>query len=239
MRIAICDDEAADLAAEYEIICSVLDEKGVDYTFDKFSDPSELLAADGFDIAFLDVEMDGMTGIDLARRLHEINKDCLVFFITNYSVYLDSAFDVNAIRYLTKPIDRARLSSGIDSAIERIETANKKITLTDFKTKCKTDIFLSDMIYIETVKRRTKVVTVSGAFEAAENFTEIKSAIESEVNYFATPHQSYFVNLKYVTGYDKLSVHMTYGENTYSAMVSRRLYKAFAAKMFKTAKDLR
>lgn len=195
MRIAICDDDAADLAAEYEIIGSVLDEKGVEYSFNKFSEPSELLAADGFDIAFLDVEMDGMTGIDLARRLHEINKDCLVFFITNYSVYLDSAFDVNAIRYLTKPIDRARLSSGIDSALERIE--------------------------------------------AAENFTEIKSAIESEVNYFAAPQQSYFVNLKYVTGYDKLNVHMTYGEKTYSAMVSRRLYKDFAAKMFKIAKDLR
>ncbi len=239
MRIAICDDDAADLAAEYEIIGSALDEKGVDYTFDKFSKPAELLKAGKFDIAFLDVEMDGMTGIELARRLHEINKDCLVFFITNYSVYLDSAFDVNAIRYLTKPIDRARLSSGIDSAIERIEAANKKITLTDFKTKCKTDILLSDIIYIETVKRRAKVVTVSGGFEAAENFTEIKSAIESEVNYFAAPHQSYFVNLKYVTGYDKLSVHMTYGENTYSAMVSRRLYKDFAAKMFKTAKDLR
>ena len=236
MRIAICDDDAADLAAEYEIIGSVLDEKGVDYTFEKFSEPSELLAADGFDIAFLDVEMDGMTGIDLARRLHEINKDCLVFFITNYSVYLDSAFDVNAIRYLTKPIDRERLSSGIDSALERTKSANKRITLTDFKTKCKTDILLSDIIYIETVKRRARVVTVSGGFEAAENFTEIKSAIESKTDNFAAPHQSYFVNLKYVTGYDKLSVTMTCGARTYSAMVSRRLYKDFAVKLFQLAR---
>lgn len=236
MYIAICDDDAADLAAEYEMICSVFGEKGVECSFDKFSDPSELLAAGKFDIVFLDVEMDGMTGIELARRLHEADKDCLVFFITNYSVYLDSAFDVNAIRYLTKPIDRARLSSGIDSAIERIEAANRKITLTDFKTKCKTDILLSDIIYIETVKRRAKVVTVSGDFEAAENFTEIKSAIESETDCFAAPHQSYFVNLKYVTGYDKLNVRMTYGENTYSAMVSRRLYKDFAAKMFEMAR---
>ena len=239
MRIAICDDDAADLAAEYEIIGSVLDEKGVEYSFDKFSEPSELLAADGFDIAFLDVEMGGMTGIDLARRLHEINKDCLVFFITNYSVYLDSAFDVNAIRYLTKPIDRARLSSGIDSAIERIESANKKITVTNFKNKLKTDIAVSDIIYISNSGRRAKITAVRCEFETEEIFSEIKEMIESEVNYFAMPHQSFYVNLKYVTGYNKTMVTMSYAGRTHKVFMTRRRYKDFDARFFELAKDLR
>ena len=240
MYIAICDDNAADLAAAYEAVRSVLDEKCVQYTLDRFTTPDDLLSAENtYDMVFLDVEMDGMTGIELARKLREIKQDCLVFFITNYSTYLDNAFDVNAIRYLTKPIDRVRLSAGIDSALERIESIRRKITLTDFKTKTKTEINISDIIYIETKNRRTKVITLNYEFETIEIFSEIKSIIEGEVNYFAAPQQSYYVNLKYVTDYDKLSVTMTYGGKTYTAMMSRRCYKDFAAKMFEMAKDLR
>ena len=198
MRIAICDDDAADLAAEYEIIGSVLDEKGVAYTFDRFSDPAELLAADRFDIAFLDVEMDGMTGIELAR-----------------------------------------LSSGIDSAIERIEAANKKIIVTNFKNKLKTDIAVSDIIYISNSGRRAKITAVQCEFETEEIFSEIKDMIESEVNYFAMPHQSFYVNLKYVTGYNKTDVTMSYAGRTYKVFMTRRRYKDFDARFFELAKDLR
>lgn len=59
--------------------------------------------------AFLDMEMFGMGGIELAERLATINPEIDVVFVTAYNNYASQAFEVNAIDYILKPIKRERL----------------------------------------------------------------------------------------------------------------------------------
>ena len=238
--IAVCDDDASALESEARLIREAFDEQNAEHDIKTFRDPYALLRSEAeFDMAFLDIEMDGLNGIELAKSVAERNKDCFIFFITNYSVYLDSAFDVNAFRYLSKPVDKNRLSLGIATALERINEKTKILRVKNFKNKLSADINMTTIIFIENTGRRTRIVTTQYDFVAEEVFSSVKAQIEKEVNYFAMPHQSYYVNLRYVKNYTKEKVELAYSGNTYEAMMSRRRYNGFDAKMFDMAKTIR
>lgn len=240
LKIAVCDYELQTLNQEYEIINSVLKSKGLNYDIDKFNSSNDLFnACIPYNIAFLDIEMYGVDGIKLARRLKEFNKNCLLFFITNYAVYLDNALDLNAFRYLPKPVDVQRLSSGIDIAIKKIRGCSKSLRVTRFESKLKMDLKILDIIYIENSSRHTRIVTRDYNFIAKETFSELKSVIEKEVNYFAEANQSVFVNLNYINRYENSKVMLKYAYKDYEFNVSRRKHKAFMEKLFEFGKELK
>lgn len=239
LYIALCDDEKEILANEARLVCDILTEKGIAYELNTFNSPKDLLASDIiYDMVFLDIEMDEMNGIDLAKQISQKNKDCSIFLITNYAVYLDKAFDVNAIRFFTKPVDKTRLSEGIDRALERIDSITKIISVINFDNKLSVEMPISSIIYIENSGRHTHIVSTEYDFIAEEIFSLLKNKIQKEVNYFAAPHQSYFVNLRYVISHNKTNVEMSYAGKKYSAEMSRRQFNEFDKKMFLRAKAL-
>lgn len=240
LRIAVCDDDANDLKAEIEMIRAVFAEKQLGCEYNFFRNSSELLSSGiEYDMAFLDIKMDGIDGIALSKKLMEKNKNCFVFFITNYQFYLDAAFDVGAFRFLTKPLDRSRLERGIDSALERIKDNYRIIRLTNWKNKTLVDIGISSVIYIENESRHTHVVSADYDFIAEEPFRTVKNLIEKEVTYFAQSHQSFYVNMRYVTHYSRQSVTLTYGDREYIAAMSRRQFSSFDKRFFMQAGEMR
>ncbi|MCD8180037.1 MAG: LytTR family DNA-binding domain-containing protein [Firmicutes bacterium] len=240
LKIAICDDDTEVLNENKKIIASIFDERNKEYTLDIFDSSQELWkSAAAYDMVFLDIETDEYDGITLARKILQVNKDCFVFFITNYQIYLDKAFDINTFRFLPKPIDAARLASGIDVALDRIRDRELFIGVTDFQNKITVNIEISSIIYIENEGRRTHIVTTEYDFTAKELFSKLKEQIEKEVNYFASPHQSYLVNLKYVTAYTRQKVTLSYAGMDYTAEMSRRKYNDFGVKFFSMAKLLK
>lgn len=240
LRIAVCDDETDALTTESRMIRELLAEKKVSYTLDTYASAKELLSSDVvYDILFLDVEMDDMNGIDAAEKLLESKKDSFIFFITNYSIYSDRASDIRAHRYLSKPVDRERLSGGINSALKKISDTSKTITVTDMASKKQYELPIASIIFIENTGRHTKIyLTARPAFVAEEIFSTIQKRIESEVDYFAVPHQSYCVNMRFVDDYDKKEVRMSYGKKVYTAIMTRGRYNNFNDKMFEMAKLL-
>lgn len=81
------------------------------------ADASEALAflgANSVDLVFLDIEMPGLNGMELARRLPE---RCQVVFTTAYSDYACESYDVDATDYLMKPIDPDRFNHAVDKAL--------------------------------------------------------------------------------------------------------------------------
>lgn len=72
------------------------------------------LGANSVDLVFLDIEMPGLNGMELARRLPE---RCQVVFTTAYSDYACESYDVDATDYLMKPIDPDRFNHAVDKAL--------------------------------------------------------------------------------------------------------------------------
>ena len=74
------------------------------------------------DVVFLDVQMPGLTGFEVARRLLEGRGASHIIFVTAYDQHAIEAFEVNAVDYLLKPVDPARLELALDRARRRIAT---------------------------------------------------------------------------------------------------------------------
>ena len=72
------------------------------------------------DVIFLDVQMPGLTGFEVARRLLDERSPAHIIFVTAYDQHAIEAFEVNAVDYLLKPVEQARLAMALDRARRRI-----------------------------------------------------------------------------------------------------------------------
>lgn len=108
MRILAADDERLALSALEDAIRKAAPEAEVF----PFRRPEELLAfaaENRCDIAFLDIEMRGMDGVELAKRLKRLYSDINIIFVTGYSQYAGSAFELHASGYLLKPVTSEKI----------------------------------------------------------------------------------------------------------------------------------
>jgi two-component system response regulator LytT len=122
LRVLVVDDEQ--LAREE--LCFQLNQAGdVDIVGQATNGPEALTATDQLepDVVFLDVQMPGLTGFEVARSLLERLEDApVVVFVTAYDQYAVEAFEVNAVDYLLKPVDPGRLQQALARVRRRLAT---------------------------------------------------------------------------------------------------------------------
>lgn len=85
----------------------------------------EQLKEHGSDLMFLDIQMPGATGLQLAEALGRLKYPPAVIFVTAYSEYAAEAFDVNAIDYLVKPVENERLQKALVKAKKYLSSSSK------------------------------------------------------------------------------------------------------------------
>ena len=108
MRILCCDDE--ELALQMLEISVKKAKPDADVT--AFDDQDDLLAdakKNGCDIAFLDIHMRGMNGVELAKHLKEINPKMNIIFVTGFSEYAGEAMGLHASGYIMKPVTKEKV----------------------------------------------------------------------------------------------------------------------------------
>src|SRR5206468_3667603 len=71
------------------------------------------------DVVFLDVQMPGLTGFEVARRMLDTRAAAHIIFVTAYDQHAIEAFEVNAVDYLLKPVDPVRLEAAVERARRR------------------------------------------------------------------------------------------------------------------------
>ena len=77
------------------------------------------------DLVLLDVQMPGLTGFEVARRLFEAGLDSQLVFVTAYDQHAIQAFDVNAVDYLLKPVEADRLTTAVDRVRRRLASERR------------------------------------------------------------------------------------------------------------------
>lgn len=116
MRIMAVDDEIFALE-DFEMTCRDI---GIEDEIVKFYNPLDALeyaAVNKVDIAFLDIEMPIIKGIDLAKRIKAINKNVRIVFATGYSEYALEAFGVDAVDYVMKPYEPETIKKAFEKAM--------------------------------------------------------------------------------------------------------------------------
>ena len=131
MRILAVDDEKDAL----EVLVSAIKECEPDAEVQSFNSPSEALkyAADNPpDIAFLDIRMPGMSGLDLAKKLKAINVRVNIVFSTGFSEFAPDAFSLHASGYIMKPISTRLVRKELENLRNPVNTPNNRIFVRTF-----------------------------------------------------------------------------------------------------------
>ena len=120
LRVLVVDDEQ--LARDE--LCYLLEQIGDVAVVGQAGNGIEALAAverQEPDLVFLDIQMPGLSGFEVARRLLDHGEEApAIIFVTAYDQHAIAAFDVNAVDYLLKPVDAARLEQGLHRARRRL-----------------------------------------------------------------------------------------------------------------------
>ena len=200
MRLAICDDNSDCLHEIQEHVKFFCMDTGNEFEEHIYSCSEALIKSNLiFDIAILDVEMDGMNGLKLGEQLRKINPHIILIYLTAHKKYLDDALNLNAVRFFEKPIDSSRFYRGLNDALERIDNSVIKFALKDGKY---TDIInAKDIIYIEIEHRYSKVVTRKKTYHSFEHISFWREKLKGSC--FAIPHRSYIVNLNFISTYQR------------------------------------
>ena len=128
MKIAVCDDDAA---IRDDIVCLIKKQVPNVDIFTFVSGEEMINHGQDFDISFISIEMEKMTGIDTAKKIREEQErkglsKSIIIFITECSDYMELAFDVNAYHYLLKPIDNEKFAEVLKRAWKDALITNEK-----------------------------------------------------------------------------------------------------------------
>lgn len=130
MNVIVVDDERIVLTAETSTIKRALPDAEV-HSFQKAKDALEFAEQNRVSIAFLDINIKGITGLQLAKKLQEINSKVNIIFCTGYSEYSLEAHDLYCSAYLMKPINDEKLKKALENLRHPLSEKIK-----GFKVKC-------------------------------------------------------------------------------------------------------
>ena len=122
-RAAICDDSAADCSYVQALLTNWAQARGVALQAEVFSSAERFLfhysQDKDFDLLLLDIEMGGMDGVTMAKRVRQDNEAIQIVFLTGYSDYIAEGYEVAALHYLMKPVSGKKLFPVLDRAMEK------------------------------------------------------------------------------------------------------------------------
>lgn len=196
-RIAICDDDVelceyirALLLAKYgeevsTIVYSSAEELEADY------EKKERRIAD---ILLIDIDLQGVNGIDVAAAIQKQFSEVKIIFITGHIEYCTEIFRANPNNFLLKPIEEEKLYGAIERAGEQIlEEINDCFVVT-----CKGSVFkikARDILYLESEKRTVILHSRGGDWSVYRKLDDVQQELP---DYFLRCHQSYLVNMNEV-----------------------------------------
>ena len=132
-KIAVCDDSQADRDYVSSLARRWASERGDTARIELFSSAESFLfqyaEESDFDILLLDIEMGGMDGVTMAKKLRRDNDTVQIIFITGYSDYIAEGYEVAALHYLVKPLKEEKLFSVLDRAAEKLRKNEKVLHL--------------------------------------------------------------------------------------------------------------
>ncbi|NBJ93283.1 LytR/AlgR family response regulator transcription factor [Parablautia muri] len=203
LRIGICDDQIDARDALRFQLEKVLHEESEQIVYE-FSTgegavrwirkhPGEI------DLLFLDVEMNGINGMEAAEQIREFDREICLVFVTGYSDYVFDGYKVNALDYVIKPAQAKKLLEVLKRVREHIFNNHEK-TFSFKNAKGTYRLPLSGISYFYSDKRKINLVCSGLSQNLIHTFYGKLDEVEERLNgLFVRVHQRYLVNPRQVT----------------------------------------
>lgn len=158
MNVAIVEDSQQDCQLLVRILTEYMKPFGFNLQIDCFKRGEEFLSVlepDRFDLCFMDIYMEGLSGVEAAGRLREQDPQCLVIFLTSSPDYVAEGFRLRAWRYLLKPVSMENICEAMPECIEQIELSRRRLNVTVGRKEI--SLPFSKIYYVATANRNIEI----------------------------------------------------------------------------------
>lgn len=223
MRIAVLDDSFEDANRLEEYLHQFQKEKNVSFQIRIFHSSFDFLEeyGDGYDLLFLDIEMPGSSGLEVAREIRAKDQTVGIIFVTNMSQYAIEGYEVNALDFVVKPVRYFSFCQKLEKAIQLKnlwKEENLLINTRDGMQRIRT----SEIEYIEKEKDFLVYHLLSGQLKERGSIKAVKERLAGKS--FSECTGGYLVNLSCVKRIGKDTIVLL---SDRELPLSRRLKKQF------------
>lgn len=223
MRIAIVDDIAAERNLLHTRLNYKLKQRSIQADVLEYESGEAFLAdaeQQPFTVVFLDIYMDGMSGMEAAKALRKLDTDCLLIFTTTSTDHALEGFQVRAMHYLVKPYTEQDLTALIDEILSRIPQPDNYLTVkvsgSDIQLPFKEMLYaehFSHMIHVHTTGTRVLTTRMS--------FGQFTAPLKEDDRFFLCS-RGIVINMEHAVDFDGTAFLL---DNGSSIPVSRDLIK--------------
>ena len=202
-RLACCDDERPELEKCKKYFEMMMIQSDIDLAVDYYNSGEILLQKYNrekapYDILILDMEMDGMSGMDVAQEIrNRRDRDVLILFLTSYPEYMSQSFQIQAFQYMMKPISYESFRQELFRAFRYI--SENQTNLLFFNAMNEDLVFHArDVICIQKEKGMAmmKITTIDDTISVKGNLNDMESQLIA--NHFIQVNRACFVNMAHI-----------------------------------------
>ena len=216
MRIAVVDDLKAERALLKERVSRQLALRGVEAEILEFESGEAFLAAEKerrFSAAFLDIYMEGLSGMDAAKELRKTDTDCLLIFTTTSTDHALEGFQVRALHYLVKPFSEEELSGLLTEMLAKLPRPEPVLTVkvsgSDVRLRYR------DIVSAEHFAHMINIRTTAGKTLATrQSFKVFAEPLKKDPRFFVCG-RGVIVNLEHAADFQDAAFCMTDGSRVY------------------------
>ncbi|SHI07987.1 two component transcriptional regulator, LytTR family [Clostridium collagenovorans DSM 3089] len=187
MRIAIVDDLKSDRDITRIYLEQYLNSSNIGFEVEEFISGEVFLESieknevEDFDLIFLDIYMDKINGMEVAKKLEEMNLNSMIFFTTSSIEYAVESYEVKAAYYLIKPYTYEKFKKAMDRYKDMFLSESKFIEV--LCNRVIKRIFLKDIVLIQTANRLVEIYTKKDKFTTRQGFDELATVLLENKNF--------------------------------------------------------
>ena len=216
MRIAIVDDLKTERTLLKERLSQQLALRGVEADILEFESGEAFLAAEKerrFSAAFLDIYMEGLSGMDAAKELRKTDTDCLLIFTTTSTDHALEGFQVRALHYLVKPFSEEEFSDLLTEMLAKLPRPEPVLTVKVSGSDVR--LHYRDIVSAEHFAHMINIRTTAGKTLATrQSFKALTEPLKKDPRFFVCG-RGVIVNLEHAADFQDAAFCMTDGSRVY------------------------
>lgn len=233
MEIAIVEDSGFELDQLYSYIQTYFSKRQIFRRVDTYQSGEsflEIWEKRSYDLVFLDILMDRISGIDVARRIRETDKDCLIIFISASKEFALQGFEVRAFDYLVKPLTEERFEQTMELCRSELLKRIRYIEVKESRTMVK--VPLHEIIYTDYYNHYIQIHTTDRMIRSYQQFDSFSPLLLCYPQFLCC-YRNCIVNMDRIASIDKNDFIMETGERVPIIRNSRHeIYQQYADYQF-------
>lgn len=192
MRIAVCDDEAVEIDTIKELICRLENDEKHITCFRRGEELILSMEKNKYDLVFLDIYMEGISGIETAHAIKERYPDTEIVFTTISKDFAVEAFNIEALHYIIKPVSMAQMRM----VLERYHKKRKEVIYLKVQSgRDNINLRMDKICYLQSRNNGTDIFFWNDMLHINMN----TSSLAKQLNYlFLNIRRGMYVNMNYI-----------------------------------------